>query len=427
MLSAIAHFFSKIVSSPETRKKIIVTAVVLLVFRFVAHIPASGIDRTSLQALFLGSPLLSLLDVFSGGTLANFSIMALGLNPYINASIIMQLLTYVIPALEELSKEGEYGQEKINQYTRFLTIPLAAMQAFGMYSLLRSQGILTTLSPLALFSLILTMTAGTVFAVWLGELITEYGFSNGVSILIFAGIIARLPVVVGQSVTAIQAQDLMKIGVFLGLAVVIVGLIVFMNEAVRRVPISYARRVGRGASPLNSFLPLRLNQAGVIPIIFAVSLVLLPSIVSQFLTGIDNERLANLAAGIAAAFNPQSLVYNALYFLLVFGFTYFYTAVVFNPTKIAENLQKNGGFIPGIRPGTATSQYLSFVLNRITLIGASFLGFVAILPSFFQNFVGVANLAIGGTGILIVVSVVLEVTRELEAQLVMRKYEGFVR
>mgnify|MGYP001566966999 CR=1 FL=1 len=427
MLSSIAHFFSKIVSSPETRKKIIVTAVVLLVFRFVAHIPASGIDRTSLQALFLGSPLLSLLDVFSGGTLANFSIMALGLNPYINASIIMQLLTYVIPSLEELSKEGEYGQEKINQYTRFLTIPLAAFQAFGMYSLLRSQGILTTLSPLALFSLILTMTAGTVFAVWLGELITEYGFSNGVSILIFTGIIARLPVVLGQSVTAIQTQDMMKIGVFLGLAVVIVGLIVFMNEAVRRVPISYARRVGRGVSPFNSYLPLRLNQAGVIPIIFAVSLVLLPSIVSQFLTGVNNVRLANLAAGIAAAFNPQSLVYNVLYFLLVFGFTYFYTAVVFNPTKIAENLQKNGGFIPGIRPGTATSQYLSFVLNRITLIGASFLGFVAILPSFFQNFVGVANLAIGGTGILIVVSVVLEVTRELEAQLVMRKYEGFVR
>src|SRR3970040_1914533 len=193
MLSSIAHFFSKILSSPETRKKIIVTAVILLVFRFVAHIPASGIDRTSLQALFLGSPLLSLLDVFSGGTLANFSIMALGLTPYINASIIMQLLTYVIPSLEELSKEGEYGQEKINQYTRFLTIPLAAFQAFGMYSLLRSQGILTTLSPLALFSLILTMTAGTVFAVWLGELITEYGFSNGVSILIFAGIISRLP------------------------------------------------------------------------------------------------------------------------------------------------------------------------------------------------------------------------------------------
>lgn len=427
MIGAIAHFFSKIVSSPETRKKIIVTAVVILIFRFVAHIPSSGIDRASLQALFLGSPLLSLLDIFSGGTMANFSIMALGLNPYINASIIMQLLTYVVPSLEELSKEGEYGQEKINQYTRFLTIPLAVFQAFGMYSLLRSQGILTTLSPLALFSLILTMTAGTVLAVWLGELITEYGFSNGVSILIFAGIIARLPLIIGQSVTAIQPQEMMKLAVFLGLAIVIVGLIVFMNEAVRRVPINYARRVGRHVSPFSSYLPLRLNQAGVIPIIFAVSLVLLPSIASQFLTGIENERFANLAAGIDTLFNPQSFVYNILYFLLVFGFTYFYTAVVFNPTKIAENLQKNGGFVPGIRPGTATSQYLSFVLNRITLIGASFLGFVAILPSFFQNFIGVANLAIGGTGILIVVSVVLEVTRELEAQLVMRKYEGFAR
>lgn len=427
MFTSIAHFFSKIVSSPETRKKILVTALVLLVFRFVAHVPASGIDRGNLQALFLGSPLLSLLDVFSGGTLANFSIMALGLNPYINASIIFQLLAYVVPSLEELQKEGEYGQEKINQYTRFLTVPLAAVQAFGMYSLLRSQGILSTLSPLALISLVLTMTAGTVFAVWLGELITEYGFSNGVSILIFAGIIARLPVTIGQSITAIQAQDMMKIGIFLVFAVVIVGLIVFMNEAVRRVPISYARRAGRGVSAIASYLPLRLNQAGVIPIIFAVSLVLMPSIISQFLVGSGNANLANLASAIAALFNPQSIVYNLFYFLLVFGFTYFYTSVVFNPAKISENLQKNGGFIPGIRPGTATAKFLSFVLNRITLVGATFLGLIAILPSFFQNFIGVANLAVGGTGILIVVSVVLEVTRELEAQLVMRRYEGFVR
>ena len=353
--------------------------------------------------------------------------MALGLNPYINASIILQLLTYVVPSLEALSKEGEYGQEKINQYTRFLTIPLAAVQAFGMYSLLRSQGIISTLSPLGLFSLILTMTAGTVFAVWLGELITEYGFSNGVSILIFAGIIARLPITIGQSITAVQREDIMRILVFLVIAVVIVGLIVFMNEAVRRVPISYARRAGKGISPLASYLPLRLNQAGVIPIIFAVSLVLLPSIVSQFLSGVNNPNLANLATSVASLFNPQSVVYNLTYFLLVFGFTYFYTAIVFNPTKIAENLQKNGGFIPGIRPGSATSTYLSFILNRITLVGATFLGLIAILPSFFQNFVGVANLAIGGTGILIVVSVVLEMTRELEAQLVMRRYEGFVR
>ncbi|MFZ5932965.1 MAG: preprotein translocase subunit SecY [Patescibacteria group bacterium] len=427
MLESIAHFFAKVVRSSETRRKVLITALIILVFRAVAHIPAAGIDSQSLKSLFLGSPLLSLLDIFSGGTLANFSIMALGLNPYINASIILQLLTYVVPSLEELSKEGEYGQEKINQYTRFLTVPLAALQAFGMYSLLRSQGIILSLSPVSLLALILAMTAGTIFAVWLGELITEYGFTNGVSILIFAGIIARLPVSVGQSLTAIQTQDLMRFSVFLILAVVIVGLIVFMNEAVRQIPVSYARRAGRVGVPFASYLPLRLNQAGVIPIIFAVSLVLLPSIVTQFFSGAANPNLTNLAARIGSLFNPQSLVYNATYFLLVVGFTYFYTAVVFNPEKIAENLQKNGGFITGIRPGSATTQYLAFVLNRITLVGAIFLGLIAILPSFFQNFIGIANLAIGGTGILIVVSVVLEMTREIEAQLVMGKYEGFVR
>jgi preprotein translocase subunit SecY len=426
MLSKIAQFFGKAVKSPEIRRKLIITALVLLVFRIFAHIPAAGIDRNSLQALFSGSPLLSLLDIFSGGTLANFSIMALGLNPYINASIILQLLGYVVPALEELQKEGEYGQEKINQYTRMLTVPLAAVQAFGMYSLLRGQGIIQDFTPINLLALILTMTAGTVFSVWLGELITEYGFSNGVSILIFTGIVSRLPITLFQSVTTIQAQDLMKMGIFLVIAVLIVGLIVFMNEAVRRIPISYARRGAKGGG-VASYLPLRLNQAGVIPIIFAVSLVLIPSMISQFLSVIPNKDIANALSGFANAFNPQSFVYNLTYFALVVGFTYFYTAVVFNPEKISENLQKNGGFIPGIRPGPQTAKYLSFVLSRITLIGATFLGLVAILPSFFQNFVGVSNLAIGGTGILIVVSVVLEITRELESQLVMRRYEGFVR
>ena len=426
MLSSIAQFFSKAVRSPDIRRKLLITAVILFVFRLVAHIPAAGIDKESLQALFAGSPLLSLLDVFSGGTLANFSIMALSLGPYINASIIFQLLTFVIPSLEELSKEGEYGQEKINQYTRFLTIPLAALQAFGMYALIRSQGIVATLPPLNLTALVITMTAGTVFAVWLGELITEYGISNGISFLIFAGIVARLPVTLGQSVTIINPEDFMKTAVFLVLAIAIVGLIVFMNEATRQVPINYARRVGR-ANISSAYLPLRLNQAGVIPIIFAVSLVLLPSLVGQFLSGVDNVQIAQLASRITEAFNPQSLIYNMVYFLLVFGFTYFYTAVVFNPEKIAENLQKNGGFIPGIRPGIQTTKYLSAILNRITLVGATFLGLIAILPSLFQNVVGVANLAIGGTGILIVVSVVLELTREIEAQLVMRRYEGFLR
>lgn len=426
MLTSIARFFAKVVKSPDIRKKLIITGVILLVFRLVAHIPAAGIDRTSLQALFAGSPLLSLLDVFSGGTLANFSIMALGLNPYINASIIFQLLTYVVPSLEELSKEGEYGQEKINQYTRFLTVPLAAVQAFGMYSLLHSQRIIPVFTPLALVSLVLTMTAGTVFAVWLGELITEYGFSNGVSLLIFAGIVSRLPVTLFQSAATIQAQDILKIGIFLILATLVVGAIVFMNEAVRQIPISYARRGAKVSPGFSSYLPLRLNQAGVIPIIFAVSLVLAPSMISQFLSGASDPRVQGFVHFLTSVFNPRSAVYNVFYFALVVGFTYFYTAVVFNPQKISENLQKNGGFVPGIRPGSQTANYLSFVLNRITLVGAMFLGAVAVLPALFQNVIGVANLAIGGTGILIVVSVVLEITRELESQLVMKRYEGFL-
>lgn len=425
MLSSIFQFFSKTIKSPDLRKKVIITAVILVVFRLAAHIPAAGIDRNNLQALFSGSPLLSLLDIFSGGTLANFSIMALGLNPYINASIILQLLTFVVPSLEELSKEGEYGQEKIDQYTRFLTVPLAVMQAFAMYTLLKNQGVIANLSPLSLVALILTMTGGSVLAIWLGELITEYGVSNGVSFLIFAGIVARLPVVLSQSVSVIQTQDLLKMGVFLVLSIIVVGLIVFMNEASRRIPINYARR-GSNVTQGSSYLPLRLNQAGVIPIIFAVSLVLLPSFLTQFLSNANNPQVAELSVKIARAFNPQSLIYNIFYFLLVVGFTYFYTAVVFNPEKIAENLQKNGGFIPGIRPGNQTVKYLGAVLNRITLVGAVFLGFIAILPSFFQNFTGVANLAIGGTGILIVVSVVIEVTRGLEAQLVMKRYDAFI-
>jgi len=425
MFSKIAHFFSRLVKTPSIRKKLLITALIVFIFRLVAHIPAAGIDRTSLAALFSGSPLLTLLDVFSGGTLANFSIMALGLNPYINASIILQLLTYIVPSLEELSKEGEYGQEKINQYTRFLTVPLAAVQAFGMYTLIKSQGIISNLSPISLIALVLTMTCGTVFAVWLGELITEYGITNGISFLIFTGIVSRMPVTIGQSITSITSADLLKVGLFLGLAVVVIGLIVFMNEAVRRIPISYARRAG-GMMPQSSYIPLRLNQAGVIPIIFAVSLVLLPSMVSQFLTGVDNASISKIANTIAVTFNPQSLIYNLVYFFLVFGFTYFYTAVVFNPEKIAENLQKNGGFISGIRPGVETSKYLAFVLSRITLVGGIFLGLVAILPSFFQNAIGVANLAVGGTGILIVVSVILEMTRELESQLVLGRYEKFI-
>lgn len=426
MFNKITQFFTKAVRSKDIRRKLLITGAVLVVYRLIAHIPAAGIDRSSLQALFYGSPLLSLLDIFSGGTLANFSIMALGLTPYINASIIMQLLTYVIPRLEELSKEGEFGQEKISQYTRFLTVPLAVMQSFGMYTLLRGQGVVPTFSPLSLLALITTMAAGSMLAIWMGELITEYGISNGISFLIFAGIVARLPITFGQSIAVISAEDVLKVSIFLVLAVVIVGLVVFMNEAARQIPVNYSRRIGR-VGPQASYIPLRLNQAGVIPIIFAVSLVLLPSLLTQFLSGMGNIKIAQLATTFSAAFNPDSFLYNVVYFLLVFGFTYFYTSVVFNPERISENLQKSGGFIPGIRPGSQTTKYLSKVLSRITMVGATFLGLIAILPSFFQGAIGVSNLAIGGTGILIVVSVVLEMTRELEAQLVMKRYETFLR
>jgi len=428
MLKTLVHFFVRVLKSSEIRKKVIITALILVVFRFTAHIPAAGIDRTSLKMLFYNSPFLSLLDVFSGGTLANFSILALGLNPYINASIIFQLLAYVVPSIEALQKEGEYGQEKLNQYTKLLTVPLAAIQGLAMYSLLKSQHVISSLSPLAVLSLVLTMTAGTVFAVWLGDLISEHGLKDGISFLIFVGIVSRLPISLGQSVITFQSQDLLKVGLFLGMALLVIAGIVFMNEAVRKIPIHYSRRSGNSSlSPVTSYLPLRLNQAGVIPIIFAVSLVLVPSLISQFLANSANPILAHLATGVGRVFSPQSLVYNLVYFLLIFGFTYFYTAVVFNPDKISENLQKGGGFIPGIRPGSSTAKYLSFVLGRITLIGGIFLGLVAILPSFFQKTIGVANLAIGGTGVLIVVSVVLEVIRQLEGELAMRKYETFIR
>ena len=428
MIGSVSQFFSKAMNSPGVRKKILTTAGILVVFRMIAHIPAAGIDRTSLGALFGGNALLSLLDVFSGGTLANFSIMALGLTPYINASIIMQLLTFVVPSLEELSKEGELGQEKINQYTRFLTIPLSVFQAFGMYLLLRSQGIIPGLSVLPLLALVVTMVTGTMLAIWFGELITEYGVGNGVSFLIFAGIVAQLPVSVGRSTTTLGQTNILHMGVFLGLALAIIAGIVFVNEAMRQIPINYARQSRRqvpGAT--TSYIPLRVNQAGVIPIIFAVSLVLMPSMLSQFLGSVNNPTIANFAQKIGLLLNPQSLLYNTIYFGLVVGFTYFYTGVVFNPEKISENLQKNGAFIPGIRPGSQTTEYLGRVLNRITLAGAVFLGFIAILPSLLQGIIGVSDLVIGGTGLLIVVSVVLEVTRDIEGQLVMRKYEGLLR
>lgn len=413
---------------PEVRRRILITAFLIAVFRLVAHIPASGINRAALSSLFAQSPLLSLLDIFSGGTLANFSILALGLNPYINASIILQLLTLVFPSLEELQKEGEAGRAKINQYTRFITVPLAILQAIGMYFLLHSQGIVGNLTPELIIGLLATMTAGTIFAMWLGELITEYGIGNGISLLIFAGIVGRMPVAASKSLFAAGEQDIFPMLTFLAMALLVVVGVVVMNEATRRVAVQYARRNTREGSSMgqSTYLPLRINQAGVIPIIFAVSLVLAPSMLGQFLSNSTIPHVADYAKTVAEVFKPQGSIYNAVYFALVVGFTFFYTAVIFNPTKIADEIKKYGGFIPGVRPGEATASYLNRVLMRITLPGAIFLGAIAVLPSVVQSMTGLTTLAVGGTGILIVVSVVLETVKKIESQLVMRSYDKFL-
>lgn len=414
--------------TPELKRRLLFTAAMFAVFRLFAHVPVPVVDIQRLKQLFEQNELLSLLDIFSGGTLANFSVMALGLNPYINASIIFQLLTMIIPRLEELSKEGEAGREQINQYTRMLTIPLAILQAFGMYMLLKNQGIIELLAPLSLISMVLTMTTGTVILMWFGELISEYGIGNGISMLIFAGIIGRLPVSIVQTAAISQNTNLFNLTTFAVIAVVVIAAIVFINEAVRKITVQYAKRI-RGSRMYGgqaTHLPLRVNQAGVIPIIFAVSLVLLPSMLGGFLEAVPNPTLSKIAGFLARSFTPGSAVYNLVYFFLVIGFTYFYTAVIFNPLKIAEDIKKYGGFIPGIRPGKPTAEYLNYILTRITTAGALFLGTIAVLPSIVQGLTDVVTLTIGGTGILIVVSVILETAKQLEAMLVMRSYEGFL-
>ena len=428
-MNNIFSVFKNSVKSPEVRKKLLFTGLIFVIFRVFAHIPVSGVNLHELKILFSQNQFLGLLDIFSGGTLANFSVMALGLNPYINASIILQLLTLVFPKLEQLQKEGEAGRQKINQYTRMLTVPLAVLQAIGMYALLRNQGIIAVLTPLSVISFIATMTAGTMLLVWMGELLTERGVGNGISLLIFAGIVGRIPVVFGQTATTVNAQNIFNIVVFLAMGLFVILSIVLINEATRRITVFYAKQV-RGNKMYggqSTHLPLRLNQAGVIPIIFAVSLVLMPSLLANYLTVSRNPVLHNIGTFFSVSFNPEGLLYNATYFLLVIGFTYFYTAVIFNPKKIAEEIQKYGGFIPGIRPGTSTANYLNYILTRITLAGALFLGLIAIFPTIARSFTNVQNLILGGTGILIVVSVVLETIKAIEAQLVMKNYEGFLK
>lgn len=413
---------------PELRQKILFTAAILFVFRLVAHVPIAGINRVALRQLFAQNQFLGLLDIFSGGTLVNFSILALGLGPYINASIILQLLTMVFPSLEELQKEGEYGRERINQYTRYLTIPLAAIQAAGSLAFLKGQGILSSMNWLQIITAVITMIAGTIFVMWLGELITEKGIGNGISLIIFAGIVGRLPVSFGQTAAIVESSRLFNLLVFIVLSLVVISSVVFIEEAFRKIKIEYAKRISGGKiyGGQTTFLPLKINQAGVIPIIFAASLVLIPYTVGRFLSQVPNLKVASAALTVSNIFNPGKAVYNVIYFLLVVGFTYFYTAVTFNPTKVADEIKKNGGFIPGIRPGSSTAAFLNYILTRITLAGAVFLGIVAILPSLVQNLTGITTFAIGGTGVLIVVSVILETFKVIENMVQMSGYEKFL-
>ncbi|OGK11864.1 preprotein translocase subunit SecY [Candidatus Roizmanbacteria bacterium RIFCSPLOWO2_01_FULL_37_12] len=414
---------------PQLKRKTLFTLFIFFVFRVFAFLPIPAIDLPKLKELFSQNQFLSLLDIFSGGTLVNFSVMALGLNPYINASIIIQLLTAILPQLEKLSKEGEYGRHKINQYTRFLTAPLTLVQAVGIFVLLKNQKIIGTLAPLEFFSFIFTMVAGTYILVWFGELVSEFGLGNGISLLIFAGIVGRIPVVLGKTFAVFNQELIFNVLIFIILAMIVIGAIVFVNEAVRRIPVYYAKRIrgNRVYQGATNYLPLKLNQAGVIPIIFAVSFVLFPQLLGNFMQYVKNPLIAKSAALLIRLFNPSGFFYNFFYFILVIGFTYFYTVIVFNPQKIADEVQKHGGFIPGIRPGPATKQYLEKILYRITSVGAIFLGLIAILPAIVSKITSIQDLVIGGTGILIVVSVILETFKMIEAQLVMKSYDKFIK
>ncbi|MFH1822399.1 MAG: preprotein translocase subunit SecY [Patescibacteria group bacterium] len=410
----------------DLRKKILFVLAMLVIFRLAAHIPIPGVNIEALQDFFGSNQILGLLNIFSGGGMQNFSIVMMGVAPYITSSIIFQLLAMIIPKLEEMQKE-EAGRQKINMWTRFVTVPLAAMQSYAMITLLRRSNfnILGDISNFDLVSMIITITAGTIFLMWLGELISEKKIGNGISFLIFAGIVAQLPQIVQQTIVTFDSSQLFILIGFVVIAIITVIGVVVINEGQRNVPVQYARQVrgNRMYGGTSTHLPLRVNMAGVIPIIFAISVVLFPTMIAQFFIHAKSEWIVAAAEWTLRIFQNQ-LFYGILYFLLVFGFTYFYTEVIFHPTRIAENLQKQGGFIPGIRPGRHTSDYLANTTHKIIFVGALFLGIIAILPLIMRYFTGLQSLALGGTSLLIVVSVVIEIVKQTESQLTMREYEG---
>lgn len=420
----------------DLRKKILLTIGLLIVFRFVAHVPVPGADIEAMRN-FLGGQgglagLVGMVDLFSGGAMRNMSIAALGVYPYITAVIIMQLIVPVIPRLQAIAREGDAGRAKINQYTHWLTVPLAILQGYGQLILLQNQGVFSAgsigLSGDALMptiTMVLAMTAGTMFLVWLGELITEYGIGNGVSMIIFAGIVCTLPEMIGRGYLA--RGDLWGLLIFLGLALAILVTIVIFNEAHRRIPVQYARSLYRGGRMYRqsggTHIPIRVNSAGMIPVIFAMAILIFPGVIAGFFA----DPTGGFAHTIVNLFSQGSGFYWAMYFFLVIGFTFFYAMVVFQQQNLGETLQRQGAFVPGIRPGKTTQQYLNRIITRITWAGALFLAFVAISPFILQSITGVQVLVLPSIGMLIVVGVALDTMRQLEAQLMMRRYEGFLK
>ena len=413
-------------NTKELRNSILFVLGMLVIFRVAAHIPIPGINIANLRLFFASNQIFGLLNLFSGGTMENFSVVMLGVAPYITASIILQLLTMIIPRMEELSKEGEHGQRVINQWTRYLAVPLAFLQAYGTITLLENSSlpIIENMSALRLFIIMLTVTAGTLFLVWIGELISEKKIGNGISLLIFAGIIAGLPGTLRNAFVTFDRSQLINMVLFGVVVLITIIGVVILNEGQRKIPISHARQIGGGriAGGVQTHLPLRVNMAGVIPIIFAISVILFPPMLAQFFLRAKSQWLVDAAQWVIAVFQDQ-LVYGVLYFVMVFGFTYFYTNVIFHPDQVAENLQKQGAFIPGIRPGTETARYLGKISARILLFGGLFLAIIAVLPLTLQQVTGSSSLVIGGTSILIVVSVAIETAKQIEAQLTMREYD----
>ncbi len=406
------------------RKRILFVLFALIVFRLLAAIPIPGIDTVELNRFLSNNQFFGILNIFSGGGLSNLSIIMLGVGPFITGSIIMQLMTMMIPSLKRLyQEEGEAGRKRFTQYSRLLTVPLAAIQGFSLLMILQNQHILSNLSAFSRISNLLVVIAGSVLLMWIGELMSEFGIGNGVSLIIFAGIIAGIPTHISQLIFTFDVSQIPLYILFVVLGTAVVAGVVVVTEAERPIPVTYAKQV-RGAKVYgggSTYLPLRVNQAGVIPIIFALSILLFPQMIGTFLSTSSNAVLLKIGH-VLASFSQTTWLYSVLYFILVFLFTYFYTAVTFDPEALSTNLQKNGAFIPGIRPGAATSAYISKVLNRITMLGAVFLGLIAVLPLVMRAATGITAIALGGTALLIVVSVVLDLIKKVDAQISMREY-----